>query len=146
MSLDIVPDTHIVKELMKNRDLLRGVFDAIENKCYNLVLPPLKSEFLPRVGTTFSWVSETFKSMLREKFIEEKGKLPKDDVIERELKKKGDQKVAKTAIKRSKRTGKAIIVSDDPDFISNQKLRSHLKRKNISVKTFNEFLEFLKLK
>lgn len=134
---DVIPDTHILKMLVENEGLKKEFVEKIREKCFNLVLAPLESEYRARIGVESSkWLVESFRSELRRKFVQERFIRP----IECRLK-RGDKKVAGTAVRRAEKSGNAIIITEDPDFRKHQCLHI-LNRHNVNVLTLEEFQQY----
>ena len=135
-STDVIPDTHILKMLVGDEGLRKEFLKKIEEKCFNLVLAPLESEYRARIGVESLSLVESFKSELRGKFVQERSIRP----IECRLK-RGDKKLAGTAVRRAKKSGNAIIITEDPDFRKHQCLHI-LNRHNVNVLTLEEFQQY----
>jgi len=135
-STDVIPDTHILKMLVRDEGLRKEFLKKIEEKCFNLVLAPLESEYRARIGVKSLSLVESFKSELRGKFVQERSIRP----IECRLK-RGDKKLAGTAVRRAKKSGNAIIITEDPDFRKHQCLHI-LNRHNVNVLTLEEFQQY----
>ena len=134
---DVIPDTHILKMLVENEGLKKEFVEKIREKCFNLVLAPLESEYRARIGEeSLKWLVESFRSELRGKFVQERFIRP----IECRLK-RGDKKVAGTAVRRAEKSGNAIIITEDPDFRKHQCLHI-LNRHNVNVLTLEEFQQY----
>ncbi len=133
---DVIPDTHILKMLIEDEGLRKEFLKKIEEKCFNLVLAPLESEYRARIGEKFFYLKLSFKSELRGKLIQERSIRP----IECRLK-RGDKKLAGTAVRRAEKSGNAIIITEDPDFRKHQCLHI-LNRHNVNVLTLEEFQQY----
>ncbi len=134
---DVIPDTHILKMLVEDEGLKKEFLKKIEEKRFNLVLAPLESEYRARIGVeSLKWLVESFRSELRGKFVQERFIRP----IECRLK-RGDKKVAGTAVRRAEKSGNAIIITEDPDFRKHQCLHI-LNRHNVNVLTLEEFRQY----
>ena len=134
---DVIPDTHILKMLVENEGLKKEFVEKIREKCFNLVLAPLESEYKVMIGEkSFLDLRLSFKSELRGKLIQERSIRP----IECRLK-RGDKKLAGTAVRRAEKSGNAIIITEDPDFRKHQCLHI-LNRHNVNVLTLEEFQQY----
>jgi len=122
--------------LVRDEGLRKEFLKKIEEKCFNLVLAPLESEYRARIGVKSLSLVESFKSELRGKFVQERSIRP----IECRLK-RGDKKLAGTAVRRAKKSGNAIIITEDPDFRKHQCLHI-LNRHNVNVLTLEEFQQY----
>jgi len=137
-STDVIPDTHILKMLVRDERLRKEFLKKIEEKCFNLVLAPLESEYRARIGVKLSYLKLLFKTAdeLKGKFVQEESIRP----IECRLK-RGDKKLAGTAVRRAEKSGNAIIITEDPDFRKHQCLHI-LNRHNVNVLTLEEFRQY----
>ena len=139
-STDVIPDTHILKMLVRDEGLRKEFLKKIEEKCFNLVLAPLESEYRARIGVKLSYLKLLFKTAdeLKGKFVQEES----ISSFNKKCKlKKGDKKLAGTAVRRAEKSGNAIIITEDPDFRKHQCLHI-LNRHNVNVLTLEEFQQY----
>ena len=132
---DVILDTHIIKKIIKEEELREKIFTKIKERCHNLIIAPLESEYRTRIEPGLNFKT-AFKTELRGKFIQER---PPVRRIKCGLK-KGDKKLAGTAIKRAEKSGNAIIITEDPDFWRNRECFKFLKKHGVDVMSINEFL------
>jgi len=134
---DVIPDTHILGKLTRDEELKRKFIDKIVRECYNLVIAPLESEYKVRIGEEeLRNLALSFRTELRGKFVQERPPVPSVQCFKR-----GDRKLAGTAINRARRSGStAIIVTEDPDFWRNYECFRTLRRQGVQVSSIEEFL------
>ena len=144
--MNIVLDTHAVKEVLGSEGNRQRVVRLIKEKCHFLIIPDLSSEFEVHVRSFPSLVSG-LRSTLRGKFIpgdEPPRRLSRDlrDLM-MELRKRGcdegDLIVAKVACKRSRKRA-TLIVSNDECFHNASPL---LRRYRVEVIYVKELLRAL---
>jgi len=144
--MNIVLDTHAVKEVLVNGGNRQRIIRLIKEKCHFLIIPDLSSEFEVHVRSFLSLVLG-LRSELRGKFIPE-DKPPKR--LSRDLRNlmkklreegcdKGDLIVAKVACKRSRERA-TLIVSDDECF---HNALPSLRRYKVEVVYVEELLKAL---
>lgn len=147
MSADIIVDTMVVTKMYYSTNVFEIIMNKIKEKCYSLVLPPIKSEIKGRLklnSSEFPYVILPFMNILGNKFI---NKEKCDKKIKKMFQKAGlkekDALVACVAVKRARKTGKAILVSDDPDFIEQHDAFMLLRKECVELKGFEDFYTFI---
>jgi hypothetical protein len=146
---EIVLDTNAIKEIIL-KDENKWVFDYIKQKCHNLIIPPLDSEYRGRLRIdlrAFPSLLTKFRAELGSKFIpNETPEFPRniDHTFRGRGRRNQDKIVAGVAIKRARITSRtAIIVSDDPDF-HDYEVINYLRRYGVKVYYISEFFDWLK--
>jgi len=138
--VDIILDTNAFRIFTEND--VHKFIDNVVKKCDHIYVPhDINKELGGRLYSSLNLIRERLRKLDR-KYHEESGieniQLPKfiEENLENNKASELDKKVAKLALKRSKKGNKVYLVSDDRCFINTSVL---FERLGIFVKSYEEF-------